>query len=245
MRKIIIIYAQGRSGTSILTRLIASSDNCYSGRAESPFLYFISQVIALKKSLNYDKYYLRRHQLLFIEKLILTIFWIQTYVGSFYEAIKAKKSNQLPKRLDFNKFNLVTNLPVLPDDKIELTHLKEKFEIEIIGLVRNPLEVLSSRMAFPGFDYSVSAHIKDILDRNKVFKKNCSKFITYEQLKSERIDRILNEMFDIKNIDTSILKNKIHPTKKIILKIDDIENLVTNKNLISQFKEYVNWYKQL
>jgi hypothetical protein len=245
MRKIIIIYAQGRSGTSILTRLIASSDNCYSSRAEAPILYLISQVIALKKGLNNDQYYLRRHQLLFIEKFVAIIFRIQIYIGSFYEAIKARKINQLPKWLNFKKFNLVTNLPVLPDDRIELTHLKEKFEIEIVGLVRNPLEVLASRIAFPGFKYSISDHIKDILDRDKVFKKNCSKFLTYEQINSKKIGIILKETFNIKNVDIRILNNQIHPTKKQKIEIEDIEKLVPNKELSSQFIEYVNWYKQL
>lgn len=245
MRKIIIIYAQGRSGTSILTRLIASSDNCYSSRAEAPILYLISQVIALKKSLNNDQYYLRRHQLLFIERFVSIIFRIQMCIGSFHEAIKARKINQLPKGLNFKKFSLVTNLPVLPDDRIELTHLKEKFEVEIIGLVRNPLEVLASRIAFPGFNYSISDHIKDILDRDKVFRRNCSKFLTYEQLKSMKIENILKESFNIKNVDIRILDNQIHPTKNQKFEIEDIENLVPNKELSTLFIEYVNWYKQL
>ena len=245
MKKIVLIYAQGRSGTSVLTRLIASSDRFYSGRAESPILYLLSQLISLKKSFNNDRFYLKRHQFLLFERFILIVFRFQTIIGSFYEAFKSKKLNQLPKNLNFKKSILVTNLPVLPVNNIELNHLKDKFEIELIGIVRNPLEVLSSRIAFPGFKYSTSDHVKDILDRHSVFKKNCSKFITYDQLKSKKIESILCDSFNIENIDMEVLDIKIHPTKKKQLEAKDIYRLVDDNELSFQFNEYIKWYENL
>lgn len=245
-KKLVLIYSQGRSGTSILTRLVASNPKMYSGKAESPVLYILISALALIRDVNNDKKYITRHSINTIKYLLYKWFLISSIVYSFWEAYKSSSLNQLPRFLDFRKSSIVTNMPVLPSNNWDIMLLNQLFDLQIISIVRNPLEVLASRMKFEGFNYTVQEHIVDISCRHEVWSKLSPLFIKYEDVNNiTKLKKFLNAALGTTDYDFELLDSKIHPTVKKSLSLEQLREMNLPKELIESFEQVVSWYRKV
>lgn len=245
-KKLVLIYSQGRSGTSILTRLVASNPKMYSGKAESPILYILIAALALSRDVNNDKKYITSHSINTIIYLLYNWFLISSVFYSFWEAYKSSSLNQLPRFLGFRKSSIVTNMPVLPSNSWDIMLLNQYFDLQIISIVRNPLEVLASRMKFEGFNYTLQEHIADISFRHEVWSKLSPMFIKYEDLNNIAILKdFLNVGLGSTDFDFELLGYKIHPTVKRSMSLEDLREMNLPKELFESFEHVVSWYSKV
>jgi hypothetical protein len=245
-KKLVLIYSQGRSGTSILTRLAASNPEMYSGKAESPVLYILIATLALIRDVNNDKKYITSHWINIIKYLLYQWFLITSVFYSFWEAYKSSSLNQLPKFLRFRNSSIVTNMPVLPSNSWDIRLLNELFDLRIISIVRDPLEVLASRMKFKGFNYSLQEHVADITFRHKSWSKVSPLFIKYDDVNDiPKLKEFLHVSLGSTDFNFELLENKIHPTEKKSISLNQLRELNIPCNLIVKFEEVVFWYNKV
>jgi hypothetical protein len=245
-KKLVLIYSQGRSGTSIFTRLVASNPKMYSGKAESPVLYLLIATLALVRDVNYDKKYITRNSINIIKYLLYKWFLCTSVYYSFWEAYKASNLNQMPKFLRFRNSSIVTNMPVLPSNSWDIMLLNELFDLQLVSIVRDPLEVLASRMKFKGFEYTLEEHIADIVFRHEVWSRLSPRFIKYEDLNDiAQLKEFLNVSLGSTDFDFKLLEHKIHPTKKSSMSLNQLRQMSIPRKLILNFESVLYWYSKI
>lgn len=245
-KKLVLIYSQGRSGTSIFTRLVASNPKMYSGKAESPVLYLLIATLALMRDVNYDKKYITRNSINIIKYLLYKWFLCTSVYYSFWEAYKASNLNQMPKFLRFRNSSIVTNIPVLPSNSWDIMLLNELFDLQLVSIVRDPLEVLASRIKFKGFEYTLEEHIADIVFRHEVWSRLSPRFIKYEDLNDiAQLKEFLNVSLGSTDFDFKLLEHKIHPTKKSNMSLNQLREMSIPRKLILNFESVLYWYSKV
>ena len=162
----LFVIGQGRSGTSILTRLLAESPDARAIRAESPAVVAASQYAATNARL-WDEDYGRHHALIRRSQQVLQNS-IDDHVGwTIYEAIKARSVYQATIRPHAWR---VTNVPLDDEVPLALHAIDPLATIHPIGVHRHPLDVLASRLRYTLMPGTALDHIHHIVARSAQFE---------------------------------------------------------------------------
>ena len=174
----LFVIGQGRSGTSILTRLLAESPDARAIRAESPAVVAASQYAATNARL-WEEDYGHHHALIRRSQRVLSDS-IDDHVGwTIYEAIKARSLYQATMRPQAWR---VTNVPLDDEVPLALSALGQVASIHPIGVHRHPLEVLASRLRYALMPGTALDHIHHIVARTAQFEALSMARIKYELL---------------------------------------------------------------
>ena len=236
-KRLIIVYGQGRSGTTRVFRFLARQKGIFPLRSEAPELNTLSALAQpFRDSLKSPvAKYSRRHGVTGTMTLVAKWVIFKLKIFGLRECIKLG----MLKKLFLRSKIYVTNVPVDPKVPLDLEILKEKFDIVTIGIQRENRDVLLSRVAFPGFEgYSLAEHVDDIAGRNEIYA-GVEKHVVL------RFGSIADDYYLIRKLQTIVATElevtkheRIHPTSKdnrLITRVDNFlkENPDVKKRLES------------
>jgi hypothetical protein len=234
-KKLIIVYGQGRSGTTRIFRFLARQKGISPLRSEAPELNTLSALAQpFRDSLKSPvAKYSRRHGVTGTMTLLSNWVIFKLKIFGLRECIKLRMIRKVFLRSKI----YVTNVPVDPKVPLDLDILKKKFDIVTIGVQRDNRDVLLSRVLFPGFDgYSLTEHVDDIARRNEIYA-------VVEKHAVLRFASIADDYYLIEQLQTIVATElkatkheRVHPTikdKEAIARVDNFlkENPDVEKRL--------------
>ncbi|WNH09621.1 sulfotransferase family protein [Thalassobellus suaedae] len=216
--RILLVTGTGRSGTTMLRKSLGQHNQIYYRGNENNIFLDIVSTFHKNCTMKSRKVAMELSQVQYdveVKKIIFSILF-----------------PALDKNRKYKYFLIASAL----DSKI-LEYIKVLFpNIKILQIIRNGIEVVSSRMNYEGFKYDgfenhievwnkdieIGKHCKEIFgDNYKIVKQECF-------LDSWALKKNLEEIFDwleVKyddNVYNSISQTKFHPT---VIKIEDAVNL--------------------
>lgn len=238
-RKLIIILGQGRSGTTLLFRSIFTAHGVFPLRSEMPDFTLISELGAYAVDLNRrtEVSFNRRHGQFFLVWFIVKFVIIKGILFGTYECLKTRRFGKLFQR----KSAYVTYVPTHPTIPVNFDFLKKFYDVYVIGIQRNPKDVLLSRTHFHGFQhYSFDEHVYDIVQRTQsLSNSNIDLLLRYEEMISN--DSCMEQVRKITGIAPmqNILSKRIHPTKTTQSDKAKLDNLLSEypKDVVQFFSD--------